>query len=208
MPPTRRLWWKDSTIFVTTRPRGDPSLSSLMGISGLLCSERSSLGADTLREFLGRRASRRLMPSEVAKFLSQLRWATHWLTRQRVWLIKPQSPNTEQGCSRTLPRSNKLRSNSWRRRRIIRVTTHTRACRQVVEEQRAKSDAGRFVLTPAVPMFACMADSVTLRLVDPPPLSGESQQQHSQLRLRIFWTTLYVCPISDPCTEHGITWLQ
>ena len=92
-------------------------------------------------------------------------------------------------------------------RRIIRVTTHARSCRQATEEERAKSDACRYVITPAVPRFACIADSLTLRLVDPPPICGGSQQQHS-LRLRLFWTTLYVCPISYPNNEHGITWLQ
>ena len=92
-------------------------------------------------------------------------------------------------------------------RRIIRVTEHTRSCRQALAEEHAKTEDGRFVLTPELPRFACIADSRTLKLVDDPPICGGSQQQHS-MRLRIFWTTIYVCPISDPNMEHGITWLQ
>ena len=82
----------------------------------------------------------------------------------------------------------------------MRVATHTRDCRTKVEEERAKSDATKYVLTPAVPKFAGIADSFTLRLVDPPPLTGGSQQQQSQMRLRIFWTSIYLSPIVDPNT--------
>ena len=93
-------------------------------------------------------------------------------------------------------------------RRIVRVTAHTRDFRKAEADKRGKDSDSKFVFTPAVPKFAALEDTVTLKLVDPPPLSGGSQQQHSQLRLRIFWTTIYVCPIVDSNVEHGITWLQ
>ena len=79
-------------------------------------------------------------------------------------------------------------------RRIVRVTAHTRDVRKTEEDKRTKDSDSKFVFTPALPKFAALVDSVTLKLVDPPHFSGGSQQQHSQLRLRIFWTTIYVCP--------------
>ena len=82
-------------------------------------------------------------------------------------------------------------------RRIVRVTSHTRYCRQTAEDERAKTSDTKYVVTHGGPKFACMHDSVSLKLVDAPPIAEGSQQQLSQLRLRILWTTIYVCPIVD-----------
>ena len=141
------------------RLRGDPSLSSLIGICGLLCSERSSLGADARAIRSGKVSISVAMGNALAdKAAGMADQATD--SEHRTGLLSYSAQKQQTYISLIAAIS----------RRIIRVTTHTRTCRQAAEEEHAKTDAGRFVLTPAVPKFACIADSVTLRLVDPPPL--------------------------------------
>ena len=93
-------------------------------------------------------------------------------------------------------------------RRILRVSAHTGAIRDVAAAEQAKDKDKQFVSTPSLPQFASMANSVFIRVVDPPPLQSGSQQQLSIIRLRFFWTSAYLCPLADINNEHGVTWLQ
>ena len=62
-------------------------------------------------------------------------------------------------------------------RRIVRVTSHTRAHRKAAAREKQADKSSHFVTTPGVPEFASVRVSVLIRLVDAPPLREGSQQR-------------------------------